>query len=143
MIQLMCLVETGTRGLLGAAFGPTSDGETTYAQQLIGLLNDGMLVLADRGFDSNAFLQAVAGAKAVSGPGQVLPPPAGAGGAPAQCPPTAGGEDQGGVAGDLARPGPGTGAAGRPRDVAADAQAAHPGGRAARRAVHDRAADAR
>lgn len=64
MVQLMGLVETGTRGLLGAVFGPTSIGETTYAQQLMGLLDEGMLVLADRGFDSNAFLQAVAGAKA-------------------------------------------------------------------------------
>jgi hypothetical protein len=64
MVQLMGLVETGTRGLLGAVFGPTSTGETTYAQQLMGLLNEQMLVLADRGFDSNAFLQAVAGAKA-------------------------------------------------------------------------------
>lgn len=64
MVQLMALVETGTRGLLGAVFGPTSTGETTYAQQLVGLLDEGMLVLADRGFDGNAFLQAVAGAKA-------------------------------------------------------------------------------
>jgi Transposase DDE domain len=45
-------------------FGPTGTGETTYAQQLMGLLDGRMLVLADRGFDSNAFLQAVAGAKA-------------------------------------------------------------------------------
>lgn len=64
MIQLMCLAETGTRGLLGAVFGPTSEGETTYARQLIGLLDKGMLVLADRGFDANAFLHAVAGTKA-------------------------------------------------------------------------------
>jgi hypothetical protein len=64
MVQLMGLVETGTRGLLGAVFGPTSTGETTYAQQLMDLLNEQMLVLADRGFDSNAFLQAVAGTKA-------------------------------------------------------------------------------
>jgi len=64
MVQLMCLVETGTRGLLGAVFGPTATGETSYAQQLVGLLNAGMLVLADRGFDTNAFLQALAGTKA-------------------------------------------------------------------------------
>jgi len=64
MVALMALVETGTRGLLGAVFGPTSTGETTYARQLIGLLNEGMLVLADRGFDTNTFLQAVAGTKA-------------------------------------------------------------------------------
>jgi hypothetical protein len=64
MVMLMALVETGTRGLLGAVFGPTGTGETTYAQQLMGLLDEGMLVLADRGFDGNAFLQAVAGARA-------------------------------------------------------------------------------
>jgi hypothetical protein len=64
MVMLMALVETGTRGLLGAVFGPTGTGETTYARQLMGLLDEGMLVLADRGFDANAFLQAVAGAKA-------------------------------------------------------------------------------
>ena len=64
MVMLMGLVETGTRGLLGVVFGPTSTGETTYAQQLMGRLDEGMLVLADRGFDSNAFLHAVAGAKA-------------------------------------------------------------------------------
>jgi Insertion element 4 transposase N-terminal/Transposase DDE domain len=64
MVMLMGLVETGTRGLLGAVFGPTGTGETTYAQQLTGLLDEGMLVLADRGFDGNAFLRAVAGAKA-------------------------------------------------------------------------------
>lgn len=60
----MGLVETGTRGLLGAVFGPTSTGETTYAQQLMHLLDEGMLVLADRGFDTNAFLTGVAGTKA-------------------------------------------------------------------------------
>jgi len=64
MVMLMGLVETGTRGLLGAVFGPTGAGETTYAQQLMGLLDEGMLVLADRGFDGNAFLQALAGTKA-------------------------------------------------------------------------------
>lgn len=64
MVMLMGLVETGTRGLLGAVFGPTGTGETSYAQQLMGLLNEGMLVLADRGFDSNAFLAAVHATKA-------------------------------------------------------------------------------
>ncbi|MFD8396483.1 transposase domain-containing protein [Streptomyces sp. NPDC059680] len=31
MLELMTLVETGTRALIGAVFGPTSDGETAYA----------------------------------------------------------------------------------------------------------------
>jgi hypothetical protein len=60
-VMLMTLVETGTRGLLGACFGPTSVGETTYATRLLPLLNASHLVLVDRGFDSNAFLAGIAG----------------------------------------------------------------------------------
>jgi hypothetical protein len=59
-IELMTLVETGTRGLLGAVFGPTAEGETSYARQLLGLLDDTMLVLWDRGFDADDFMAAVA-----------------------------------------------------------------------------------
>jgi hypothetical protein len=58
-IELMTLAETGTRSLLGAVFGPRT-GETGYAAQLVHLLRPDMLVLADRGFDSGGFLQAVA-----------------------------------------------------------------------------------
>ena len=47
----MTLVETGTRALLGAVFGPTATGETDYAaRRLLHLLNASMLVLWDRGF---------------------------------------------------------------------------------------------
>jgi ribosomal protein L30/L7E len=60
-VMLMTLVETGTRGLLGACFGPTTTGETTYATRLLPLLHEDHLVLIDRGFDSNAFLADVAG----------------------------------------------------------------------------------
>jgi hypothetical protein len=56
MLMLMALVETGTRGLLGAAFGPTATGERAYATKLLRLLRPDMLLLADRGFDSNDFL---------------------------------------------------------------------------------------
>lgn len=63
-LELMTLVETGTRALLGAVFGPTAEGETSYASRLLHLLDDTMLVLWDRGFDSNAFLAAVAETKA-------------------------------------------------------------------------------
>lgn len=59
-VQLMTLVETGTRGILGACFGPTSSGETTYATRLLPLLNSEHLLLTDRGFDSNDFLAKVA-----------------------------------------------------------------------------------
>lgn len=60
MLMLMALVETGTRGLLGAVFGPTATGERAYATSLLHLLRPDMLLLDDRGFDSNDFLTAVA-----------------------------------------------------------------------------------
>ncbi|MEV8038912.1 transposase [Streptomyces sp. NPDC086182] len=55
----MTLVETGTRALVGAVFGPTAEGETSYAGRLLHLLRPDMLVLWDKGFDSNAFLASV------------------------------------------------------------------------------------
>lgn len=63
-LELMTLVETGTRAVLGAVFGPTAEGETSYAKRLLHLLDPSMLVLWDKGFDSNDFLAAVAAAKA-------------------------------------------------------------------------------
>ena len=63
-VMLMALAETGTRGLLGAVFGPHDTGEKGYASRLLHLLSPDMLVLADRGFDGNAFLAAVAAARA-------------------------------------------------------------------------------
>lgn len=56
MLKIMALCETGTRALLGAVFGPTPEKETGYAEQLLPLLDDGMLLLNDRGFDSRDFL---------------------------------------------------------------------------------------
>jgi hypothetical protein len=64
MLMLMTLAETGTRALLGAIFGPAARGETWYARQLVHLLEEDMLLLADRGFDSSAFLEAVTAAGA-------------------------------------------------------------------------------
>ncbi|MFE1293085.1 IS4 family transposase [Streptomyces sp. NPDC058751] len=58
-LELMTLVETGTRALVGAVFGPTAEGETGYAGRLLHLLRPDMLVLWDKGFDSNAFLTTV------------------------------------------------------------------------------------
>jgi hypothetical protein len=60
MLQVMTLVETGTRALLGAVFGPRDSGESAYATRLLHLLRPDMLVLWDKGFDANAFLAAVA-----------------------------------------------------------------------------------
>ena len=51
-VELMTLVETGTRALLGAVFGPPATGETDYARRLLARLGPDMLVLADRGFDA-------------------------------------------------------------------------------------------
>ncbi|WP_407697889.1 IS4 family transposase [Streptomyces kaniharaensis] len=69
LLRLMTLCETGSRGLLGAVFGPTSDYETTYARRLLRLVNASMLVLADRGFDADDFLAdtAATGAQFVIG----------------------------------------------------------------------------
>ncbi|MFU8855224.1 IS4 family transposase, partial [Micromonospora sp. SL1-18] len=64
MLRLMALTETGTRSLLGAVFGPTSYGELTYARRLLSLLDADMLLLADRGFDSDDFLTQVVGTRA-------------------------------------------------------------------------------
>ncbi|MFF4283674.1 IS4 family transposase [Streptomyces sp. TM32] len=59
-LMLMTLVETGTRGLLGAAFGPSKPGELAYALRLVHLLRPDMLLLTDRGFDGGEFLEAAA-----------------------------------------------------------------------------------
>jgi hypothetical protein len=58
VIQFMTLAETGTRALLGAAFGSTATSELDWARQL---LDESMLVLMDRGFDARDFLAEVAG----------------------------------------------------------------------------------
>ena len=63
-IQLMTLAETGTRALIGAVFGSPADGETTWARTLLHLLDETMLVLMDRGFDSGDFLREVAATRA-------------------------------------------------------------------------------
>ena len=58
------LVETGTRALIGAVFGPPATGEADYARQLLPLLRPDMLVLADRGFDAATFVAEVAATRA-------------------------------------------------------------------------------
>jgi Insertion element 4 transposase N-terminal len=64
VIQLMTLVETGTRALLGAVFGATATGEQDWARKLLHLLDETMLVLLDRGFDAGTFLAQVAATRA-------------------------------------------------------------------------------
>ena len=64
--RLMTLAETGTRGLLGAALGSAADrDEAGLARRLLPLPRPGMLVLADRAFDANAFLREIAGTGAM------------------------------------------------------------------------------
>ncbi|MCZ4122368.1 transposase [Streptomyces sp. H39-S7] len=62
--ELMTLVETGTRALLSAVFGPTAEGETSYAPRLLHLLRPDTLVLWDKGFDGNDFLASVTATRA-------------------------------------------------------------------------------
>jgi hypothetical protein len=64
VIQLMTLCETGTRALIGAAFGTPAEGELAWARRLVHLLDESMLVLADRGFDAAEFLAGVAATSA-------------------------------------------------------------------------------
>jgi hypothetical protein len=59
-IRLVALVACGTRAVIDAVFGPKSQGETTQARRLLRSLHAGMIVLLDRGFDSTAFLAALA-----------------------------------------------------------------------------------
>jgi Insertion element 4 transposase N-terminal/Transposase DDE domain len=64
MLRLMTLVETGSRALIGAVFGPCSIGELAWAEQLLDRLDASMLLLNDRGFDADDFLAKIAVTKA-------------------------------------------------------------------------------
>ncbi|WP_026085175.1 IS4 family transposase [Streptomyces viridosporus] len=59
-LMLMTLCETGTRALIAAAFGPAVKAESDYARELTGHLTPDMLLLADRAFDGNELLAAIA-----------------------------------------------------------------------------------
>lgn len=58
-IRLVGLVACGTRTLVDAVFGPTSIGETAYAQRLCPSLREGMLLIGDRNFPSKDLIAAV------------------------------------------------------------------------------------
>jgi hypothetical protein len=49
-VRLVGVAECGTHALLGAAIGPLARGETTLAREVLGVLGEGMVVLADRQF---------------------------------------------------------------------------------------------
>jgi Insertion element 4 transposase N-terminal/Transposase DDE domain len=56
-LRMMTLIETGTRGMIGAVLGSAADrDEATMARRLLGLLHPDMVVLLDRAFDAAAFL---------------------------------------------------------------------------------------
>ncbi|WP_307111400.1 IS4 family transposase [Streptomyces demainii] len=60
-VQLVALVACGTRAVIDAVFGPRKPGETVLGRRLLRSLHAGMVVLLDRGFATNAFLEAVDG----------------------------------------------------------------------------------
>lgn len=60
-ILLVALVACGTRAVIDAVSGPRTCGETSHGKRLTRSLRAGMIALLDRGFSSNAFLEAVAG----------------------------------------------------------------------------------
>ncbi|MEN3263236.1 IS4 family transposase [Pseudonocardia sp.] len=56
-LRMMTLIETGTRGMIGAVLGSAADrDEATLARRLLPLLHPSMVVLLDRAFDAAAFL---------------------------------------------------------------------------------------
>lgn len=59
LAYLAVLVETGTRAVIEAVFGPEDGTEKAMALRLCARLTPGMLVLADSGLDSFALLAAV------------------------------------------------------------------------------------
>ncbi|MFJ6141932.1 IS4 family transposase, partial [Kitasatospora sp. NPDC092286] len=59
VLRLVTLVETGTRAVIAAAFGPEAEGELAYTTRLLSCLSARMLLLADAGYDAVAFLRDV------------------------------------------------------------------------------------
>jgi IS5 family transposase len=64
LLRLSVVVECGTRAILAAVFGPEAEGETTHAARLLHAVGQGMLVLADAGYDSWELLRDIAATKA-------------------------------------------------------------------------------
>ncbi|MGW5125744.1 transposase [Streptomyces sp. NPDC004069] len=58
-LRLLVLVSCGTRTVLDAVFGPTTNGETSYAPRLVRSLREGMIVLLDRNFAVQALAEAI------------------------------------------------------------------------------------
>jgi len=60
LLRLVALVACGTRSLIDVVFGPTSSGETTMVERLVGSLRAGMLVLTDRNLTTNTLVGRIA-----------------------------------------------------------------------------------
>jgi hypothetical protein len=60
LLRLVALVACGTRSLIDVVFGPTSSGETTMVDRLVGSLRAGMLVLCDRNLTTNTLVGRIA-----------------------------------------------------------------------------------
>lgn len=60
-LPLLVLVSCGTRTVLDAVFGPTTNGETFYASSLVRSLREGMIVLLVRNFAVQALVEAITG----------------------------------------------------------------------------------
>jgi hypothetical protein len=59
-MQIAALAETGTRGLLGAVIGGKGErSEAPPARKLVPLLREGMLLLADRGYDAGDLMKKI------------------------------------------------------------------------------------
>jgi hypothetical protein len=59
-LRLAALVACGTRSVIGAVFGPATQGELEYARRLTDSLRAGMLLLGDRNFSAAALLNQMA-----------------------------------------------------------------------------------
>ncbi|HSB55796.1 MAG TPA: IS4 family transposase [Gemmatimonadales bacterium] len=57
-VRVVALAECGSRAVMGARCAGITTGEQTLAEDLLGLLGEGMLVVADRNFLSHAALAA-------------------------------------------------------------------------------------
>ena len=64
LLRLLALVACGTRSLIEVVYGPTSSGETTMCQRLVGSLHAGMLVLCDRNLTTNTLTRQIAASHA-------------------------------------------------------------------------------
>jgi hypothetical protein len=60
LLRLVALVACGTRSLIEVVYGPTSSGETTMCERLLGSLHAGMLVLCDRNLTTNTLTRRIA-----------------------------------------------------------------------------------